>query len=37
MGNAVLSQFDSGTAYITGRNEFLIEPDDPLSVGFMLR
>ena len=27
----------SGTAYITGRNEFLIEPDDPLSSGFMLR
>jgi trans-L-3-hydroxyproline dehydratase len=27
----------SGTAYITGRNEFLIDPEDPLSGGFMLR
>jgi proline racemase len=26
-----------GTAHITGRHEFLIDPDDPLSGGFMLR
>jgi trans-L-3-hydroxyproline dehydratase len=26
-----------GTAYITGRHEFLIDPDDPLRNGFMLR
>lgn len=24
-------------AYITGRQEFLIDPDDPLARGFMLR
>ena len=27
----------SGTAYITGRNELLIDPDDPLAEGFILR
>lgn len=27
----------SGTAHITGRHEFLIDPDDPLSTGFILR
>jgi trans-L-3-hydroxyproline dehydratase len=26
-----------GTAYITGRHEFLIDPDDPLRNGFILR
>ena len=26
-----------GSAYITGRHEFLIAPDDPLNDGFMLR
>jgi trans-L-3-hydroxyproline dehydratase len=26
-----------GTAYITGRHEFLIDPDDPLQEGFLLR
>jgi len=26
-----------GSAFITGRNEFLIAPDDPLKDGFMLR
>jgi len=26
-----------GTAYITGRNEFVIDPEDGLSGGFMLR
>ena len=26
-----------GTAYITGRHEFLIDPDDPLRDGFILR
>ncbi len=27
----------SGAAYITGRHEFLIDPDDPLRGGFLLR
>ena len=27
----------AGSAYITGRHEFLIAPDDPLRDGFMLR
>ncbi len=27
----------SGTAFITGRHEFLIDPDDPFRDGFMLR
>jgi trans-L-3-hydroxyproline dehydratase len=27
----------SGTAHITGRNEFLIDPNDPLKHGFFLR
>lgn len=27
----------SGTAYITGKNEFLVDPDDPLKDGFILR
>jgi trans-L-3-hydroxyproline dehydratase len=27
----------SGTSYITGRNEFLLDPEDPLGRGFMLR
>jgi len=26
-----------GSAYITGRNEFLIDPEDPLKKGFILR
>ncbi len=26
-----------GTAYITGRHEFLLDPDDPLKDGFILR
>jgi trans-L-3-hydroxyproline dehydratase len=26
-----------GSASITGRNEFLIDPDDPLRDGFILR
>ena len=26
-----------GAAYITGRHEFLIDPDDPLKDGFILR
>jgi len=26
-----------GTAWITGKNEFLIDPDDPLKDGFILR
>ena len=27
----------SGTAHITGRHEFLVDPDDPLGRGFILR
>ncbi|MCK5428053.1 MAG: proline racemase family protein, partial [Anaerolineales bacterium] len=27
----------TGTAHITGRNEWLIDPNDPLSGGFILR
>ncbi|HSB11846.1 MAG TPA: proline racemase family protein, partial [Blastocatellia bacterium] len=26
-----------GSAYVTGRHEFLISPDDPLKEGFILR
>jgi proline racemase len=26
-----------GNAHITGRHEFLIDPDDPLRGGFLLR
>jgi len=33
---AVISEV-TGTAHITGRNEFLIDPDDPLKYGFFLR
>jgi trans-L-3-hydroxyproline dehydratase len=27
----------SGTAYLTGRSEFLFDPEDPLLDGFILR
>ena len=27
----------TGTAYIVGRNELLIDPEDPLGDGFLLR
>jgi proline racemase len=27
----------TGSAWITGRHEFLIAPDDPLREGFILR
>ena len=27
----------SGTAYVVGRNEWIIDPDDPLREGFLLR
>lgn len=33
---AVISEVE-GTAAITGRNEFLFDPDDPLAQGFVLR
>jgi proline racemase len=26
-----------GTAFVTGRHEFLIDPEDPLRTGFLLR
>jgi trans-L-3-hydroxyproline dehydratase len=34
--DAVIPQIE-GSAYITGRHEFLIDPDDPLKKGFILR
>lgn len=34
--DAVIPEID-GSAYITGRHEFLIDPADPLSAGFLLR
>jgi trans-L-3-hydroxyproline dehydratase len=34
--DAVVPEVD-GNAYITGRHEFLIAPDDPLKEGFILR
>jgi trans-L-3-hydroxyproline dehydratase len=34
--DAVISEV-KGTAYITGKHEFLIDPDDPLINGFILR
>ncbi|MCF8050037.1 MAG: proline racemase family protein [Desulfobacterales bacterium] len=34
--DAVIPQVE-GTAKITGRHEFLIDPDDPLKEGFVLR
>jgi proline racemase len=33
---AIIPQIE-GSAYITGRHEFLIDPDDPLKDGFVLR
>jgi trans-L-3-hydroxyproline dehydratase len=33
---AIIPQVE-GTAHITGRHEFLIDPDDPLRDGFILR
>jgi trans-L-3-hydroxyproline dehydratase len=27
----------TGSAYLTGRNEFWIDPEDPLRSGFLLR
>ena len=33
---AVIPQVE-GSAYITGRHEFLIDPEDPLRDGFILR
>jgi trans-L-3-hydroxyproline dehydratase len=26
-----------GSAHLTGRHEFILEPDDPLPTGFLLR
>ncbi len=26
-----------GTAHLTGRHEFWVDPDDPLAAGFLLR
>jgi trans-L-3-hydroxyproline dehydratase len=34
--DAVIPEVE-GTAYITGKNEFLIDPEDPLKHGFILR
>ncbi len=33
---AVIPEIE-GSAYIVGRHEFLIDPDDPLRDGFILR
>ena len=33
---AVIAEVE-GRAFITGKNEFLMDPDDPLKDGFMLR
>ena len=27
----------TGSAFVTGRHEFLIDPEDPLRAGFLLR
>jgi trans-L-3-hydroxyproline dehydratase len=34
--NAVIPQVE-GNAYITGKHEFIIDPEDPLKKGFILR
>ena len=34
--NAVIPEVE-GTAYITGKSEFIIDPNDPLKYGFILR
>jgi proline racemase len=34
--DAVIPEVE-GTAYITGKSEFLLDPDDPLKHGFILR
>jgi trans-L-3-hydroxyproline dehydratase len=34
--DAVIPEIE-GTAHITGRHQFLFDPDDPLSYGFFLR
>ena len=36
-GHAAIVPEVSGRAWITGRNELLIDPDDPLRGGFLLR
>ncbi|MCI0636524.1 MAG: proline racemase family protein, partial [Actinobacteria bacterium] len=33
---AVVTEVE-GSAYLTGRHEFVLEPDDPLGTGFLLR
>jgi trans-L-3-hydroxyproline dehydratase len=33
---AVIPEIE-GTAHITGRHEFVIDPEDPLAKGFILR
>jgi trans-L-3-hydroxyproline dehydratase len=34
--DAVVPEIE-GSAYITGRSEFVVAPDDPLTAGFILR
>jgi trans-L-3-hydroxyproline dehydratase len=34
--DAVITEVE-GTAYVTGKHEFIIDPDDPLKYGFILR
>ena len=36
MYDAVIPQVE-GNAYITGKHEFLIDPEDPLKEGFILQ
>lgn len=36
-GNVAVVPEVEGSAYVTGRHEFLISPDDPLKEGFVLR
>jgi proline racemase len=33
---AVVTEVE-GSAYLTGRHEFILQPDDPLATGFLLR
>jgi len=33
---AVVTEIE-GSAHLTGRHEFVLEPDDPLGTGFLLR
>jgi len=34
--SAVIPEVE-GSAYLTGKHEFLIDPEDPLKAGFLIR